>query len=197
MPGVAGFVLAGGKSLRMGQDKAFVSWEGQTLLHRALEVVGAVASPVRIVGGKVQFAGYGDVVEDVFPDRGPLGGIHAALRATDEDLNLVLAVDLPLVTPKLLSYLVERARDTAAVVTLPRLGPGWEPLCAVYRRPFAEVAENALREGRNTVHSLLHPHGVLAVEEEDLADAGFPSALFRNINTIQDLEALAGSQGPV
>ena len=191
------FILAGGKSLRMGQEKAFVPWEGQTLLQRALEAVGAVSEHVWIVGARSKFAPFGVVVEDIFPERGPLGGIHAGLRNSQAELNLMLAVDLPCVTPQLLSYLVERARATEAIITAPRLRAGWEPLCAVYRRPFAEVAEFALQEGRNAVHSLLHPHAVHAVEECELVEAGFSAALLSNINTIGDLEAHAGMPGPV
>ena len=181
----------------MGQEKAFVCWEGRTLLQRALEAAGAVSGQVRIVGAKSKFEPFGEVVEDIFPDRGPLGGIHAALRASGEDLNLMLAVDLPRVTPQLLLYLVERAGNTEAVVTVPRLRAGWEPLCAVYRRPFAEVAEFALRGGRNTVHSLLRPHAVQAVEESELEEAGFSAAMLGNINTIADLEAVAETPMPV
>src|SRR6266436_4670837 len=101
---VAAFVLAGGKSIRMGQDKAFLPWEGQTLLARALEATQAVASLTRIVGARAKFDAYANVVEDIFVDRGPLGGIHAALSLTAREFNLVLAVDLPFVTSALLTY---------------------------------------------------------------------------------------------
>jgi len=197
---VAGFVLAGGKSVRMGQDKAFVTWEGSTLLNRALEATQAVASVACIVGAREKFAPYGSVVEDVFRDRGPLGGIHAALSATDQELNLILAVDLPLVTPALLSFLIECAQDERNVATVPRLDAGWEPLCAVYRREFAEVAEGALKRGQNAIHRLLEDEiersgvrsGIRAIEERELVSAGFPALMFRNINTVMDLESCEG-----
>jgi len=205
MPGkikqnVAGFVLAGGKSVRMGQDKAFVTWEGSTLLNRALEATQAVASVACIVGAREKFAPYGSVVEDVFRDRGPLGGIHAALSSTDQELNLILAVDLPLVTPALLSFLIECAQDERNVATVPRLDAGWEPLCAVYRREFAEVAEGALKRGQNAIHRLLEDEiersgvrsGIRAIEERELVSAGFPALMFRNINTVMDLESCEG-----
>jgi len=153
--GVEAFVLAGGKSLRIGQDKAFLPWEGQTLLERALEATQAVASRTRIVGAKAKFEAYGSVVEDVFVDRGPLGAIHAALSATDREFNLVLAVDLPFATAALLAYLIGRAHETPCLATVPRLGGGWEPLCAVYRREFAKVAEPALKRGQNAIYPLL------------------------------------------
>jgi molybdopterin-guanine dinucleotide biosynthesis protein A len=139
----------------MGQDKAFLPWDGQTLLERALEAAEAVASGTRIVGPKAKFEAYGRVVEDVFVDRGPLGAIHAALSATDREFNLILAVDLPFATPALLAYLIARARDTACLATVPRLGTGWEPLCAVYRTEFARVAEPALQRGQNAIYPLL------------------------------------------
>lgn len=70
----AAFVLAGGKSTRMGMDKAFVTLDGKTLLARALEVARAVTAEVRIVGDAAKFAAFGPVVEDEFRGCGPLGG---------------------------------------------------------------------------------------------------------------------------
>src|SRR6266700_1605913 len=189
MSSVTAFILAGGKSTRMGRDKAFVRWEGQMLLERALEVVGQVTPNVRIVGARAKFEKYGTVVEDIYPERGPLGGIHAALRATGTELNLVLAVDLPHVTPALLEYLVVQAQNSSAAAVVPRFSEGWQPLCAVYRKDFADIAERALREGQNAVHSLLESGAPRVLDEEELEKAGFSRRMFRNINTSLDLEA--------
>jgi molybdopterin-guanine dinucleotide biosynthesis protein A len=198
LQGVAAFVLAGGKSVRMGQDKAFVVWEASTLLQRALAVSEAVAAVTCIVGAREKFAAHGRVVEDIFRERGPLGGIHAALSMTDQELNLVLAVDLPFVTPALLAFLIERARGTRDLATVPRLEDGWEPLCAVYRKEFAQVAARALERGQNAIHRLLEDEhsrtgvgdGIRAIEAGELMDAGFAPEMFRNINTVTDLESL-------
>jgi len=186
-PDVAVFILAGGKSTRMGADKAFVVLEGRTLLARALEVARAVTTDMRIVGDAGKFAAFAPVVEDVFRGCGPLGGIHAALRASAAELNLMLAVDLPFVSPKLLEFVVERARGSAAVVTVARVG-GWQPLCGVYRREFAEVAETALREGRYRIDALFEVVQTLVISEEELNVAGFSSAMFRNLNTREEVE---------
>ena len=125
---VTAYVLAGGKSLRMGSDKAFALLEGRTLLQRALETVRLVAPECRIVGTREKFAHFGQVVQDVYPDRGPLGGIDAALKDSGTDLNLVLAVDLPYVSSELLLYLVQQAQSSTALVTLPRT-------CLLYTSP--------------------------------------------------------------
>jgi molybdenum cofactor guanylyltransferase len=186
---VAAFVLAGGRSTRMGADKAFVMLEGRTLLARALELARTVTDNVCIVGSAEKFTAFGQVVEDVFRECGPLGGIHAALRASAAELNLMLAVDVPFVPVALLRYLVMRARDSDAIATVPRAGGGWQPLCAVYRREFGDIAEKALRAGRYKIGALFADANVQAIEEEELAGVGFSAASFRNLNTREELEA--------
>ncbi len=131
------FILAGGKSSRMGADKAFLELEGRTLLDRALELAGTVTKQVKVVGDKTRFAPYGIVVEDIYAERGPLGGIHAALMSSATDFNLMLAVDLPFIGSEFLAYLLSEALHSDAVVTVARTGGGFQPLCAVYRKEFA------------------------------------------------------------
>ncbi len=181
------FLLVGGKSMRMGRDKAFVEFQGKTLLDRALSLLRGITSEVMLVGSRDRLAGHGPVIEDVFVNAGPLGGIHAALRASQTDLNLLLAVDLPLVSPGLLQYLVSRAEKTRALVTVPRTSDGWQPLCAVYRRAFAEAAEAALQQDHNKVDALFDRVLIDVVSEGELTDAGFPATAFKNINTPEDL----------
>jgi molybdopterin-guanine dinucleotide biosynthesis protein A len=184
------FILAGGKSTRMGADKAFVDYGGRTLLARALDLARSVASDVRIVGSKEKFAAFAPVVEDVLRDCGPLGGIHAALRASSTELNVVLAVDVPFVSWAFLQYLITQARDAPeAAVVVPRGDQGWQPLCALYRREFAGVAEGALRDGRNKITALFDEVRTRVIDHEELEDAGFSPAIFRNLNTPEELEA--------
>jgi molybdopterin-guanine dinucleotide biosynthesis protein A len=111
------------------------------------------------------------------------------LRSSSSDLNLILAVDLPLVTAELLRFLVARARESAAMVTVVRSSEGWQPLCAVYRREFADAAELALRAGRYRIDALFVGR-VCLVGEEELQAAGFSAALFRNLNTPEDLASM-------
>ncbi|HLZ44040.1 MAG TPA: molybdenum cofactor guanylyltransferase [Candidatus Sulfotelmatobacter sp.] len=189
---LAAFILAGGKSTRMGTDKAFVTLAGRTLLTRALEVARSVTSDVRIVGEPAKFAPFAPVVEDIFAGCGPLGGIHAALRCSGADLNLMLALDLPFVSPALLQHLTDRARNSAAFVTVARSNTGWQPLCAVYRRDFAEKAENALRTRHYKIDALFDER-TQVITEEELQAAGFSARVFRNLNTPEELSA-AGSE---
>ena len=189
MRDVTAFILAGGKSTRMGTDKAFVDYDGRTLLARALDLARSVTSDVRIVGGQEKLAAFAPVVEDVFRDCGPLGGIHAALRSSLTELNLMLAVDTPFVSFTFLQYLVSQARSAPDVVAVVPCGDGgWQPLCAIYRREFANAAENALRAGRNRIDRLFHEVRTRVIKEEELEGAGFSPAIFCNLNTPEELE---------
>jgi len=188
-PDVTAFILAGGKSIRMGADKAFVTLDGRTLLARALQQARSVTRDARIVGDPAKFEPFAPVVEDRFRDCGPLAGIHAALRASPTELNLILAVDVPFVSPSLLQYLIMRAKTSAATATVPRTNGGWQPLCAAYRRQFADAAEKALRAKRYKIDALFATVETLALEEEELITAGFSAEMFRNLNTREELEA--------
>jgi molybdenum cofactor guanylyltransferase len=190
VPDLTVFILAGGKSTRMGTDKAFVDYDGRTLLARALDLARSVTPEVRIVGSPEKFSPFAPVVEDVFRDCGPLGGIHAALQSSLTELNLMLAVDMPFVSWTFLYYLISQARATPeAAAVVPRDNVGWQPLCGIYRREFTEAAENALRVGRNRIDWLFEAVRTRVIGREELEGAGFSRALFRNLNTPEELEA--------
>jgi molybdopterin-guanine dinucleotide biosynthesis protein A len=187
-----GFVLAGGKSSRMGSDKAFLETDGQTLLDRALDALDVVCSCVKIVGDPDKFAKYeatkfGRAVADIFPDCGPLGGIHAALAQSSAELNLMLAVDMPFVSSELLEFLFKAAGNARdAVVTVPRTSYGLQPLCAVYRRDFSAVAEQQLRAGNYRIDAAFADLPKRLIEADELEGAGFSERSFFNVNTPQD-----------
>jgi len=186
---VTAFILAGGKSSRMSADKAFLNFDGQTLLERTLALARSVTGDVRIVGSREKFTPFAPVVEDVFPGQGPLGGIHAALRSSNSDLNLMLAVDEPFVSRALLQYLIREAHHAPeATVVVPCCNGHRQPLCAIYRRGFVEAAERALSVGKNRIDVLFDLVKSRVIEEEELERAGFSAALFWNLNTPEDVE---------
>lgn len=185
---VAAFVLAGGKSLRMGVDKAFIDLGGRPLIEHALALVGSVTSDVRIVGEPAKFSAFADTVPDFFQARGPLAGIHAALASSKAEHNLILGVDLPFVEAGFLRFLVSTAQAKNATVTLPHASGHFQTLCAVYRQSFLRIAARALEEGRNKIDALFPELAVNVISEQELTAAGFSPAMFRNLNTPEDLE---------
>jgi molybdopterin-guanine dinucleotide biosynthesis protein A len=127
-------------------------------------------------------------VQDIYPACGPLGGIHAALRSSESELNLVLAIDIPFISLGLLLYLIQRARASHnAVVTVVRTEERWQPLCAVYRKQFAGAAEKALADGHYKIGALFEEQPIQIITDDDLRIAGFSPRLFRNLNTPQQL----------
>lgn len=145
-----GWVLAGGQSRRMGQDKAAVVLAGVPLLVRMLGKLDAVglSYPVRVAGLREPLEGIAsEVIADAHPDCGPLGGIETALRHSRTALPLVISVDLPLVPVALLRWMLRRAAVSGATATVPRVLGQPQPLCAVYRRELSSAVLRSLIEG--------------------------------------------------
>lgn len=185
---LSAFVLAGGRSSRMGRDKAFLELGGRTLLDRALEACRPLCPTVAIVGPEEKFAAYGATVQDIYPDRGPLAGIHAALSHSATSHNLVLGVDLPFVTTAFLRYLVEQAWASGADVTVPRAGGGFHPVGAVYHRRFRDVAQKALERGENKIDALFSRVSTRILEEPELARFALGARMFENLNTRESFQ---------
>ena len=155
-----GFVLAGGRSSRMGRDKALVELQGCPLLEIALATLWAAGLPARITGRRAPFAGIDpaipdpisnqlpESIPDLIPESGPLGGIHAALSASTARWNLFLPVDMPLMPPSLLRYLLDRAELTAAPVTAVLLNGRLEPLPVVLDRAVLPHLVGLLARGQ-------------------------------------------------
>ena len=186
MAALTAFVLAGGKSSRMGTDKAFLQLRGRSLLVNALELARSVTTEVWIVGSPSRFSAFAPVVPDIYPDRGPLGGIHAALLSSHTDLNLMIGVDIPFLEVRLLHHLISAAELSDALVTVPLVNGNYEPLCAVYRKQFAPAAGQALAANRNKIGALFSGIPIRAIAAEELAHHGFSPAMFRNVNTPED-----------
>jgi molybdenum cofactor guanylyltransferase len=186
-PRLTGFVLAGGKSTRMGRDKAVLSLNGRTLLETALAAVHPVVNEVFILGPPEPYRAYAPVIADIFPGCGPLGGIHAALAETKTEFNLMIAVDTPFLSAALLRYLAKRALAARAVVTAPEINGYPQPLCAVYSRDFLLIAERALRAGAYKIVPLFPGNRTLVIRETELAQVAFTAEMFENLNTPEDL----------
>jgi molybdenum cofactor guanylyltransferase len=185
----AAFVLAGGKSSRMGRDKASLSLNGQTLLQHALSTLREISGDVSILGSRRIYADQGaPVIEDIIPECGPLGGIHAALTHTRADFSLIIAVDTPFLSASFLRFLVTRAVESNATVTTPEIAGYTQPLCAVYSREFLSIAEQALLAGKYKIVPLFPPDRTLTISENEMARFAFMPEMFDNLNTPEDLE---------
>jgi molybdenum cofactor guanylyltransferase len=161
----AGLLLTGGSSLRMGFDKAELVVEGERLADRTARVLTAVCDPALEVGpGRSRLP----FIREGAPGSGPLAALVAgsqALRARGyEDALLLLAVDLPFVTERLLSLLARRAGKAAAV---PVAGGEPQPCCACYGPAARDAAEALVAGGERSLRALLAATTVERVEEPE------------------------------
>lgn len=209
------FVLAGGQSSRMGRDKATLSLGGRPLVVHALEKLRALGFSPQIVigqsGSRPDLAVFAPVIADNYAGLGPLGGIEAALSASDAALNLFLPVDLPLLPVEFLRWMVDRAQQTQALATIPFVQDRPQPLCAVYSRELAPIARAALaagdakvmrvvRQASSALHLPLDSFDVETVAAALAFSAGWPRRpvyqWFDNLNTPEDFERSALEQMP-
>lgn len=191
-PGPIGVVLAGGRSSRMGRDKATLVLAGQTLAARALERLRPACAEVVVAdGGRGVVPGARSVPDG--PGRGPAAGLLGAARAAPGRALLVLACDLPLVPVALLAALAATPERPAADVALPRTPRGPEPLVARYSPRALAVLAAQVERGDFALRSLLERDalGVAYLEGEPLARFGDPERFLANVNTPADLARIA------
>ena len=182
---VSAAVLAGGKSSRMGRDKAALPFAGGTLLSHQTAKLRALGIGDILVSGAAQTIPGVRRVKDVYPGKGPLGGIHACLKAAEHDAVLFLPVDTPFVPPEALQALLDAHRGG---VTLLRHGERTEPLLGVYDAALAPLCEPILQSDRTIVWALLDQTD-LHLLTLDLDDR-----LFFNCNTPEDYASALRSE---
>lgn len=173
----------------MGSDKAMLPFDGLTLLERARQSALVLGCGVFIVGPKERYETFGAVVEDIYKDCGPLSGIHAALSASQTELNIMLSVDMPLMNPQFLLWLLAEATSAREQILVPDV-LGLQPLCAVYRREVRRSAEQLLKRGEYKISKLFSAVPTRYISEREVGGAGFSAEMFRNINTRVEYEQL-------
>ncbi len=184
-------VLAGGKSLRLAPDKTLETVSNKSLLERAVSSVSSFSSEIIIVIAREktapEFVDYPKlrVVTDIYPGKGPLGGIHAGLVASTSFHNLVVASDMPFLNQVLLGYMIQLSANSDIVV--PRVGNLDQPLHAVYTKRCLAPIEHMIKQGKLSILDLFSLVRVRYVEAKEV-DRFDPKRLsFFNINTEADL----------
>jgi molybdenum cofactor guanylyltransferase len=188
-PQVGGFVLAGGKSSRMGRDKALLEINGSSLIARAARLLQSVTGTPTIIASTTLYSSLGlPLVADDWPSCGPLGGIATVLRASDSAWNLIIACDLPYLTKPWLDFLIELALKSKADAVVPRSEGGAEPLCAMYHKNAEHRIRAAVEGGVRKVTDALASIRVEYVEPREWKAFASDGLLFKNVNSPADYE---------
>lgn len=203
-----GFILAGGRSSRMGQDKALVRFKGVPLIQHAIEIVRAAGLEPRVAGARSDLSSFAPILADdpAYPDLGPLSGICPALEAASARFAVFIPVDQPLLPPSLVGYLVHHAQITDSAVTLASLCGFIETFPAVIDRAAGPILSASLRSGsrkcltafQSVAETLARPFSVVSAEL--LLQAGqvsdpsglSASAWFQSMNHPEDLSRAEG-----
>lgn len=189
---VGSIVLAGGKGLRLGHEKALETVGNKSLIQWVVFSLSFFKSDIVIVTAAKQFlprfTGYPKVrtVTDAYPGKGPLGGIYTGLAASDSLYNLVVACDMPFLNQALLDYMIQISDSFDLVV--PRLGDMVEPLHAVYSKGCLAPIEGLLKQGNLKIHELFNLVKVRYVEATEINRFDPKHLSFFNVNTEADLE---------
>ncbi len=185
---VSAAIMAGGKSRRMGQDKAWIELDGEPLIARVAMVLAQVADEVIVVANDPRYGSLGlRVVPDRFPEGGALGGIATGVSAAAHERVLVAACDLPFLSAEVWRVLLEHRFE--ADVVIPKVGGEFETLHAVYTKACVAPMERALAAGKMRVISFFDEVRVQPVEERELREVDPTLRSFTNVNTPEELAA--------
>jgi molybdenum cofactor guanylyltransferase len=201
-PEVAGIILAGGSSTRMGRDKADLRFDGETLLARTVRIVRSVVDSVIVVGpASRQEAIPGvPVIADAWPGTGPLGAVVTGLNSADAKAAFVSACDMPLLRAPAIQYLVSIASTSDVDAVIPFVNGRAQTLHAVYRisaKPHLRSCIGSATEKSMSLKDAIRYLTVTWVNEHDLRSVDPNLMSVRNVNTESDWFAFLGSQPDV
>jgi len=195
-----GFVLVGGQSARMGRDKTRLPYRGLPMAIHQAQKLAFVCGRVALVGkapGAFASSPYPFVLDGSEP-HASVFGVLAALAYSPDDVNLILAADLPRISEAFLAALLDVAQHSpAAAAVIPVSADGPQPLCAVYRRSALVSLTNRVANGDLSLVSALRGTGALFLPESETAALPDGEAdRFLNVNTPEDYAAVEDETGP-
>jgi molybdopterin-guanine dinucleotide biosynthesis protein A len=184
---ITGIILAGGKNLRMGKNKAFLEMSGQRIIDRTKELFADLFDEVLLVtNSPIDYLDLNlRMVSDLFPGRGALGGIYSGLFHASHSHAFVAACDMPFLQKALIRYLINLSPGFDIVI--PKTKDGWEPLHAVYAQKCLPFMEALLRKGNLKILDLFPKAKKREVTAEEILPFDPQCVSFLNVNTPEDL----------
>ena len=186
MSSVTGIILAGGKSTRMKTDKAFLKLGSGTMIEELISRLEKKFSKLMIIANdKEKYAKFGiQVMEDIIPDKGPLGGIYTALVKSESVYNFIFSCDAPFVNPDLMDYMTSKTKDFDAIV--PKWQDRFEPIHAIYSKNCIEAIESQLVKNDLKITNFFSEVSIKVIEQGELERFNLGQRPFMNINTREE-----------
>lgn len=188
---ITAYILAGGKSSRMGRDKGLMLLGNKPMVEHVAFQLQQVTNKVVIISNNIAFEKPGlEVIPDLIKDIGPAGGIYTALSHSSTALNFIISCDMPLMTASVIDFIISQSSEFE--ITIPVLNGRLEPLCSVYSKKCLYRWQSLIQSGAFKLHDIVSHFYCLPVDMNGMN--GFDEALFLNINTPEDVNKLYEQQ---
>ena len=182
---INGYILAGGKSSRMGKDKGLINYNNKAIIEYIIEQLQPKVNQLVIVSNNMEYEKFGlKVINDLIKDIGPAGGIYTALNHTIEELNFIVSCDMPYINKDGIQFIIQHS--THSQITVPEKDGITEPLVGVYSKNCLNkwnelIQQRIIKLKEMILHFKLN---IINVNDNNLFNNNF----FMNINTNIDLE---------
>jgi molybdopterin-guanine dinucleotide biosynthesis protein A len=186
MEKMTGFILAGGKSTRMKEDKGLMLLNGKAIVRYVIDALMPCVEEVIIVSNNEAYTKFGcKVIPDLVKDAGPLGGIFTGLRNSKTHYNFFVSCDMPFITSEAILYLMEHAKEDE--ITVPTVDGALQPLCGIYSKAITSQVKNSIQDRKLKLTSFIaeSKHRLVMMEKRGLD----LNLIFMNINTREDYVA--------
>jgi molybdenum cofactor guanylyltransferase len=181
---LSGIILSGGQSSRMGSDKAFIEFQGKSLIEYPINLLQQFCNEIIISANSQEYQRFGfKLIHDNFPGCGPIGGVFSSLKHSSNDWNLVLGCDTPYISGDVLTRLIGYIDNYNCIISIHYNLK--EPLVALYNKNSLSVFLEHIKEKDYSMHSLLKNLNCRYVDVSDVVDNN--PLLFSNFNSLADI----------
>ena len=182
---ITGYILAGGRSSRMGEDKGLILLNRKPIISYVINQLRPAVDKIIIVSNNTVYAQFGyEVIEDTIKNIGPSAGILAALNHTDTEKNFIVSCDMPFITTSSIEYIINKSNDYQ--IAVPIYKDKYEPMFAVYSKECVNKWEELIMLGTFKMMYIINHFSVLKLNVDNNQE--FNDSIFININTKEDLQ---------
>jgi molybdopterin-guanine dinucleotide biosynthesis protein A len=180
---ITAFIIAGGKSSRMGKDKAFLDFEGKMLIEHQINLLSKFTDKIIINANKIEkYLQFGlPIIRDLYDEKGKAGGIYTCLRASTSDINILVPCDTPLLSKAFFNKMLSEVDEHDCFI--PQSFAGLEPLCAVYKKSARSIFLEDIQDDKLKISKILDRLNTKYIYFKN-------NDLFLNVNTPEDYEKL-------
>lgn len=189
-----GIILSGGKSLRMGKNKAFIEIEGLPMIERILNLFKKIFKEILVITNDKNQFGHLDNVKiynDLIPYKGALGGLFTGLFYSSNEYSFCVGCDMPFLNESLIKFLIKKIDGEDIIV--PKTEKGLEPLHAIYSKRCLSLIKKMIDSGKSRIIDIYPLLNVKIIEEKEFIELDPEGKSFLNINTPEELEQIKSS----